>query len=406
MSEPTSVSAPPSVAELAPIPGFRFGGIACGIKKNGNPDLAVIIADSAVACAGVFTRNRVVAAPVLRDRVVLAKTGRARAVVINSGNANACTGEQGLADAERMAALAAAALGCSPDEVLVASTGVIGAPLPMERLEAGIPQAVAAARSDGLAAFARALMTTDTRPKVRSAALTVGDRVFHAAGACKGAGMIHPNMATMLAFVVTDAPIKSSDLDGLWRRVCQRSFNAITIDGDTSTNDTALLLAGGAGEPLSGADLAAFEAALQPLATELARDIVRDAEGGTKTVSVRVSGAPDFAAAKQVAEAIALSPLVKTALYGQDPNWGRIIAAAGRSGVAVEPEKLVLHIGDALLFDQGRWLGKPAEVAARAVMLTPEYTLHLALGLGDVEHTVHTCDFGPGYVSINADYRS
>jgi glutamate N-acetyltransferase/amino-acid N-acetyltransferase len=388
------------------VSGFRFGGIAAGIKKNGNPDIAVIIADSAVSCAGVFTRNRVVAAPVLRDRAVLAKTGRCRAVVVNSGNANACTGEQGIADAERMAALVAAELGCSPDEVMVASTGVIGAPLPMEKLEAGIPRAVASVQAEDLPAFARAIMTTDTRPKLRHAALKVGERVFHAAGACKGAGMIHPNMATMLAFVVTDAPIAAADLDGLWRRVCQQSFNAITIDGDTSTNDTALILAGGSGEVLTGAELAAFEAALQPLATELARDIVRDAEGGTKTVSVRVSGAPDFAAAKQVAEAIALSPLVKTALYGEDPNWGRIVAAAGRSGVAVEPSKLVLHIGDALLFEQGRWLGKSAEVAARAVMLTPEYTIHLDLGLGGVEHTVHTCDFGPDYVRINADYRS
>ncbi|MCA9526764.1 MAG: bifunctional glutamate N-acetyltransferase/amino-acid acetyltransferase ArgJ [Myxococcales bacterium] len=390
----------------AGVAGFRFGGLACGIKKSGAADLAVIVADRPVACAGVFTKNLVVAAPVVRDRALLAAGGLVRAIVVNSGNANACTGEQGARDADRMGALAAAALGCAPGEVMVASTGVIGAPLPMEKLEAGIPRALDAATADGLAAFSRAIMTTDTRPKVRTGVIEAGGRRFQVAGAAKGAGMIHPNMATMLGFLVTDAPVAPADLDALWRRVCQDSFNAITIDGDTSTNDTALLLAGGGGEPLAGEALAAFEAGLLPIARELARDIVRDAEGGTKTVSVTVAGATDFAAAQRVAEAIALSPLVKTALHGEDPNWGRIIAAAGRSGVAVEPAKLRLTIGDVLLYAGGEWCGKEAEVAARAVMQTPEYPIRLDLQQGAVAHTVHTCDFGADYVRINADYRS
>jgi glutamate N-acetyltransferase/amino-acid N-acetyltransferase len=379
------------------IRGFRFGGVAAGIKKRGGPDLAVIVADAPAACAGVFTTNKVTAAPVVLSRQHLAATGRARAVIVNSGCANACTGPQGLADAERTTALVAEALGARPAEIQVCSTGVIGAPLPMAKLEAGIPAVLAAAREDGLPDFARAIMTTDTRPKLRSATGRVGGVEVTVAGACKGAGMIHPDMATMLAFVTTDAVV--GDLSRLWREICGRTFNAISIDGDTSTNDTALVLASGVAG--NRADDDALADLLESVASELARDIVRDAEGGTKTVAVTVAGAPSLADAKRAAHAIATSPLVKTALHGEDPNWGRIVAAAGRSGCAFEPERVSLHIGDVPIYERGRWLGPSTEAAAHAVMKTPEYGL-----VGDARHTVYTCDFSADYVRINADYRS
>lgn len=388
------------------VPGFRFAGIPAGIKKNGAPDLALLVADRVVPCAGVFTTNRIVAAPVTLSRETLLRGGNtARAVVINSGNANACTGPRGEADAQAMTAALAAALGCDDEEILVCSTGVIGAPLPVERVEAGIAKAADTLAVDGLAAFARAIMTTDTRPKIRSAEATIGGRTVRVAGASKGAGMIHPNMATLLGFIVTDAPVDPVDLDALWHRVCHRTFNAITVDGDTSTNDTALLFAG-PGEPLRGDDLDALGDLIEAVAGELARDIVRDAEGGTKTVALTVAGAASHADAAAAAEAIALSPLVKTALHGEDPNWGRIIAAAGRSGAALDPKGLELCIGDVVLYAGGAWRGPEAEAAARAVMKRAEYPIRLWLGKGTAERTLYTCDFGPDYVRINADYRS
>ncbi len=383
----------------ARVDGVRFAGIHCGIKGGRGLDLGLIVADRPASCAGVFTTNRVVAAPVVQSRAKV--PGRARAIVVNSGNANACTGAQGERAAARMAALAAEALGCAPDEVLVASTGVIGAHLPMPHLERGIPEAVAALDADGLDTFARALMTTDTRPKVRAA-----QGPWAIAGAAKGAGMIHPNMATMLGFVVTDAPVAPADLDRVWRAVCDRTFNAISVDGDTSTNDMAIILATGEGAPLAGDDLTAFASLLEPVARELALDIVRDAEGATKTVEVTVRGAADDADARAAAHAIATSPLVKTALHGEDPNWGRVIAAAGRSGATFEPTAVRLWIGDALIYDQGAWQGVEAEQAARATMATPEYALALDLSAGAAQRTIYTCDFGPDYVRINADYRS
>lgn len=387
------------------VPGFRFAGLPAGIKKSGAPDVALLVADEVIPCAGVFTTNRIVAAPVTLSRDTLMRGGHTiRAVVVNSGNANACTGEQGAADARAMAAAVAEAVGCQDDAVLVCSTGVIGAPLPMEKVRAGIGEAAGALRADGLGDFARAIMTTDTRPKTRSLEVEIEGRTVRVAGASKGAGMIHPNMATMLGFVVTDAPVDPLDLDALWHRVCHRTFNAITIDGDTSTNDTALLLAG-PGEPLRGEALSALAEAIEAVAGELARDIVRDAEGGTKTVALTVAGAASHADAAAAAEAVALSPLVKTALHGEDPNWGRIIAAVGRSGAAFDPEGLRLAIGDVVIY-HGAWMGPGAEARAHAVMTGAEYAIRLELGKGRAERTLHTCDFGPGYVRINADYRS
>lgn len=392
------------------VPGFRFAGIACGIKASGAPDLGVIVADRPVPCAGRFTTNRVVASPVVQSRERLqGSAGRAKGlaqyVVVNSGNANACTGVQGEADAQRMAELTGAA-----DLTQVCSTGVIGAPLPMDAIDAGVPEALLAATAEGLPDFAEAIRTTDGFRKLRVAQVVVehngNDATYTIAGAAKGAGMIHPNMATMLGFVLTDAPLDSATLDALWGRVCALSFNAITVDGDTSTNDTALMLASGEGASLSGDALATFEAAALDLTRQLALDIVRDAEGGTKVVSITVDGAPDAASARVVADAIALSPLVKTAFHGEDPNWGRIIAAAGRSGVPVNAETMRLSIGGVAIFEGGRWLGTAAEAEAHTVMTSPEYPLRLSLGMGDGQCVVHTCDFSRDYIRINADYRS
>lgn len=383
------------------VPGFRFAGIACGIKSSGAPDLGLIIADRPVPCAGRFTTNRVVASPVVQSRKRLQSSGLAQYVVVNSGNANACTGPQGEADAQRMAELTGDA-----DLTQVCSTGVIGAPLPMAAIDAGIPEALMAATADGLPDFAEAIRTTDGFRKLRVAEVEVDGAAYTIAGAAKGAGMIHPNMATMLGFVLTDAPLDSATLDALWGRICAQSFNAITVDGDTSTNDTALMLASGDGPSLSGDALVIFEAAALELTRQLALDIVRDAEGGTKVVSITIEGAPDDVAARTVADAIALSPLVKTAFHGEDPNWGRIIAAAGRSGVAVNAETMRLSIGGVAIFDDGRWLGATAEADAHAVMTGAEYALRLSLGMGDGRCVVHTCDFSRDYIRINADYRS
>jgi glutamate N-acetyltransferase/amino-acid N-acetyltransferase len=390
------------------VAGFRFAGVEAGIKKRGGPDVAVIVADEVVACAGVFTTNLVVAAPVVRSRASLGDAPRARAVVVNSGNANACTGASGERDAAEMADRVATALGCAPRDVQVCSTGVIGAPLPMDKVRAGLDAALAQATPEGLPAFARAIMTTDTRPKVRHAQVEIAGRAVTAAGACKGAGMIHPNMATMLGFVVTDANVGADDLTAVWRRVCGRTFNAISVDGDTSTNDTALCLASGraGGEALQGAELEAFEHLLEGVAGELARDIVRDAEGATKLVALTVGGAASEADARRAASTAATSPLVKTAIHGEDPNWGRLVAAVGRSGAAVDPARLSVRIGEVTIFSENRWHGAEAEKAANAVMKTPEFGITLDLGLGNHAHTVFTCDFSADYVRINADYRS
>lgn len=396
----------PSVSPSVSPGGARFAGVRCGIKKRGGLDLGLIVLDRPVAGAAVFTTNRIVAAPVVYSRSALAERAGVRAVVVNSGNANACTGETGLAHTRQTAAAAAAALGCPPEQILVCSTGVIGAPLPVDRLTDALPAAIEAASPDGLAAFAEAIMTTDTRPKVRSATATVAGRPVRVVGAAKGAGMIHPNMATMLGFVVTDAAIDPDALDVIWHRVCHRSFNAISVDGDTSTNDTAILLATGDGPPLEGESLDAVSAMIEDVALGLARDIVRDAEGGTKLVTLIVDEAASLADAVAAAEAVATSPLVKTALHGEDPNWGRIIAAVGRSGAKFEADRLSVAIGGVEIYGKGRWQGPDAEAAAHAVMKQPEFEIHVALGGGTASRTLYTCDFGADYVRINADYRS
>ncbi|MFN3198364.1 MAG: bifunctional glutamate N-acetyltransferase/amino-acid acetyltransferase ArgJ [Bradymonadia bacterium] len=388
--------------------GFRLSGLHCGIKKNGALDLGLIVCDSGTICAGVYTTNLVVAAPVVLSRTRLQASAEVGAVIVNSGNANACTGDQGMSDAEDMTAAVGALLDVDPAAVQVCSTGVIGAPLPMAVITEGLPQVVEAATAEGLPAFAEAIMTTDTRPKHRTVSGEIAGRTITVAGTCKGAGMIHPNMATMLAFLLTDAPIAAADLQSIWARVCTRTFNAITVDGDTSTNDTALLLASGAagGEALTGADLEAFEALVEPIARELALDIIRDSEGGTKTVAITVSGAASTAEARQAAQTIALSPLVKTAIHGEDPNWGRIVAAAGRAGVQIAPDRVSVRIDDVVIYAEGVWQGPESEARAHTIMKTPEYPIQIDLGVGEASSTVFTCDFSKGYIDINASYRS
>lgn len=392
--------------------GFTFAGVAAGIKKTGADDLALIVSDRPCTAAAVFTQNKFPAAPVLYDRALVAeRAADLRGVVINAGCANACTGDDGLADAAQMAAATETAAGLPPRSCAVMSTGVIGVRLPMDKIVAGTRLAAAALAADGWTAAARAIMTTDTRPKIAHCE-AAGARLF---GMCKGAGMIHPNMATMLAAIVTDAAIAPAALDAALRRAVEVSFNSISVDGDTSTNDTVLILANGAAGPV---DAGAFAAALTDLCTDLAQQIVRDGEGATKFITVRVTGAVSEADARRAAKAIANSPLVKTAFYGGDANWGRILCAVGYSGAAVDPARadlwiaagaLPAHAGataDALQLVAG---GRPcaySETAAGAVFAGKEIAVSVDLGLGNGQATVWTCDLSHDYVSINGHYRT
>ena len=400
------------------MPGFRASGVSAGIKKTGALDLALIVSELPCTAAAVFTQNKFAAAPVEYDRHVLSISRDAiQAVLINSGCANACTGVEGLANARRMAELAEQALGLPPTACLVMSTGVIGLQLPMEKLAHGVPDAVNALASNGLDHAAAAIMTTDTRAKTASAQviLTSGETI-HLWGMAKGAGMIHPNMATMLSVVLTDAAITPSALDLALRWAADRSFNAITVDGDTSTNDTLALLANGAAgnAPLTAdaADFAGFQQALTAVCISLAQQIVRDGEGATKFVTITVQGAAADAEARVAAKAVAHSPLVKTAFYGGDANWGRILAAVGYSGAQVDPERTALTIGSAAgnlaplpLVAAGQPLAYD-EAAASLCFAQAEIEVLIELGLGPGQATVWTCDLSHAYVDINGHYRT
>jgi glutamate N-acetyltransferase/amino-acid N-acetyltransferase len=403
--------------------GFAFAGLACGIKANGRPDLALVFSEVPAAAAGVFTQNRFAAAPVQFDRQVLSlnPTG-IHAILINSGNANAVTGAAGLAAARRSAEALEATFGLPPWSTLVMSTGVIGQPLPVDRIEAALPALYRALRADGegLRAAAEAIMTTDTRPKMAWAQGRVADAVVRVAGMAKGAGMIHPRMATMLAAIVTDAEVTAAALQQALNRAVAHSFNRISVDGDTSTNDTVLVLANGlAGHPLldetSGADFEAFVALLTEVCIRLAQAIVRDGEGATKFVTIRVTGLSTDEEAHRVANAIAVSPLVKTAIYGGDANWGRILMAAGNSGVAFAPEAAELWISGGA--DPQTMLPPLQLVAAGAPLpfaesesahrfAQPELLIDLRLGAGPGQAIVWTCDLSHAYVTINGSYRT
>ena len=390
--------------------GFSFGAVACGIRKSGALDLGLIRADRPAAAAGVFTRNRFLAAPVALTRRRVAR-GTLSAVVVNAGNANACTGRQGALDARRSGAAVARACGVPEREVGVCSTGVIGAPLPVDKLVAGVSPLVSVAGPGGVGEFARSIMTTDTVPKAQAAAGQVGGRPVRVVGVAKGAGMIQPRMATMLAFVVTDAAVDSTWLRGAVRRVADRTFNRVTVDGDTSTNDTLLVLCGGAAghAPVDGSDPAvamALEDLLEEVARPLALSLAEDGEGATKLVHVLVTGAWSERDAERAARAVANSPLVKTAVFGEDANWGRIVMAVGNSGARVAPGRARITFDDVVLVRDGRYAGPQAEAQATEVLRQAELTIGVDLGVGLASCEMHTCDLSLDYIRINADYRS
>jgi glutamate N-acetyltransferase/amino-acid N-acetyltransferase len=385
--------------------GFRAGAAKAGVK-HGRPerlDVALIVSERPCSAAAVFTTNQVIAAPCIITRNHVER-GPLRAIVVNSGNANACTGEQGERDAIAMAEGAAAVLGCSPYEVAVASTGVIGFKLPVERIAAVLPEIELT--EGGWDDTSRAMMTTDTRPKVTERELHLSVGTVRIGGVAKGAGMIHPNMATLLAFVTTDAAVESDDLRRIVSRAADTTFNAISIDGDTSTNDTLLVLANGAsGVTPKGADLATFEEGVRAVCADLARMVVADGEGATKVFEVRVRGAASVADARLAARTITNSNLVRTAVHGGDPNWGRVLAAAGRSGARVEDRRASVKIGDLFVFRDGA----PVAVAdkdVRALFAADAIEIEVTLGLGAGEAVAWGCDLSAEYVRINAEYMT
>jgi glutamate N-acetyltransferase/amino-acid N-acetyltransferase len=390
------------------VPGFRFGGVACGIKKSGAPDCGVLVADRPAAAAAVFTRNLFCAAPVVVGRERVAR-GRLQALVVNSGNANACTGAQGLADARAACAAAARALGIAEELVAVSSTGIIGVPLPMAKLRSGIERAVAEARPDGLWSFARAIMTTDAFPKVASTTVTVQRRRINVAAIGKGAGMIAPNMATLLVYVVTDAAVDRRTAQWLARQVAARPFNELSVDGDTSTNDSLFLLASGAaGNAVVRGDGAArrtLAGAVGEVAGEVARLVAYDGEGATRVVTIEVRGARDDGDAARVANAVGRSQLVKTAFFGVDPNWGRIACAVGYAAVKLEPRQVSIRIGDVEVFRHGGGVDG-AQEPARTVMAQPEFTVSISIGKGRGRARLLTTDLSKDYVDLNSAYST
>ena len=387
--------------------GFKAAGVHAGLKKDGGLDLGLIYSETPAAAAAVFTRNQVQAAPVILDRQRIA-SGRARAVIVNSGNANCCTGERGMQDAERMGTAAAAALGIEPADMLVASTGVIGQPLPVGKIEAALPGLARQLSTEGFADLAQAIMTTDTEPKLVSRTGTAGGGDYNLVAVAKGAGMIRPDMATMLCFVCTDAEVSAEVLNKALHRAVDASFNRISIDGDTSTNDTVILMANGqSGTRLAAeADEQGFAVLLVDALLELARWIVRDGEGVSKFVEIRVQGARTSEEARRVADTIAHSPLVKTAFFGQDANWGRILAAAGRAGVPLDPNDLDLFFDDVQMVAAGAGCGPEVEARATVVLKRPAFAVTLDLNQGREAARLLTCDFSLDYVRINADYRT
>jgi glutamate N-acetyltransferase / amino-acid N-acetyltransferase len=384
--------------------GFRFSGISANIKKNGRRDLALVVADEPAVAAAVFTRNLVRAAPVVvAER--RCQAGRARAVLVNSGNANACTGEAGLGATLESTGAVARALRVEPDEVLPASTGVIGSLLPAERIVAATPALIQALADDGHDAFADAICTTDRWPKIAQAALPGGATVL---GIAKGAGMIHPELgppqATLLGFLFTDARVSQTVLQHTLQAAVDETFNACSVDGDTSTNDAIFALASGASG--SACDEASLRAAFTRVCEELARSIVADGEGTEHTVELSVSGLEGDEQARRIARTIATSLLVKTALHGKDANWGRILAAAGRAGVPFDPASARLSIAGVEIVRQGVAVGQEAEHEAHQRMREASYRIELQLGTGDGHARYWMADLGHGYVDVNASYRS
>ena len=387
--------------------GFSAAGVSAGIKANGKPDLALIVSDRPATAAAVFTTNKAQAAPVLVSRQHLtASNGVVRAIIVNSGCANACTGDAGLGVARGMAAETARLVGCAPEQVLVASTGVIGVDLSLDKIRAGLPVAGEALAADQGSLAAQAIMTTDPFPKEAAMRISIGGRDVCIGGMAKGSGMIEPMMATMLGFVTTDAAVPVPLLQRALREVVDTTFNAITVDGECSTNDCVMLLANGAsGVTIDAASYDAFAHALETVCLRLALGIVRGGEGATKLVTVSVTGAASAAEARKAAKAIANSPLVKTAVHGGDPNWGRLIAVAGRSGVEFDLSRAAVSIGSIVLFKDGRPYDEASPEAA-TYLRNDEVSLAVDLGAGRASSTVWTCDLSAEYVRINAEYRT
>ena len=391
------------------VPGFKAWGIHCGIKKNGKKDLTIIYSDREAAVAGLFTKNRVKAAPVVLD-MARVKSGKGQAIIVNSGCANACTGKRGLADARATAETAAQELGIRADAVYVASTGVIGEFLPMTKIATGIATAAGLLSASGWEPAAEAIMTTDIYPKLSVVQEEIGGKTVTLAGIAKGSGMIHPDMATMLCFIVTDALISAPMLKKALQAATDRSFNVITVDGETSTNDTILCMANGAAgnkRPAAGSkDLKKFQACLDAVTRSLAMQVVRDGEGATKFVEIAVRGAKTPVEAKRAAMAVAKSSLVKTALFGEDPNWGRVMAALGYAGVEMDEARTDIFIGKAKIVENGLGQGKAAEREAASALKQREIQMAIDLHKGKGEASVWTCDLSCEYVKINAAYRS
>jgi glutamate N-acetyltransferase / amino-acid N-acetyltransferase len=389
--------------------GFRAAGIHCGIKKPGLLDLALIVSEQSGPIAGVFTKNQVVAAPVILDRLHL-RQGIGRAILVNSGNANACTGAKGLAAAKKTARELARHIGVSAHQIFIGSTGVIGRVLPVDRIVKSLPNLVAQLSDQGGPDAAQAIMTTDLRPKAIALQDTIGGRLVTIGGMAKGSGMIHPNMATMLAYFTTDASITKSALQRALSLAANESFNCITVDGDTSTNDTVLCMANGLAQNRTIKEgTVAYRRFLQ-LLTEacqtLALAICRDGEGVTKVVKIEVTGSATVAQARQVAQTIATSNLMKTALFGEDANWGRVMAAIGRAGVPITPSKLSVWFGGVPMVYQGIGLGLAAEHRIAKVFRQKEFTITVGLGRGRHRARMWTTDLSFDYVRINASYRS
>jgi glutamate N-acetyltransferase / amino-acid N-acetyltransferase len=395
--------------------GFLWGAVRAGIKASGRADLSAIIAPQTAAAAALYTTNKIQAAPLLIDRQHLAANGgRVHTVLINAGIANCATGEAGIAAAEQCCDAAAEAFGCAPEAVFPSSTGIIGVPLPVEKVRAALPALRAAVgdTADHFAGIAAAIMTTDTRPKTAHAIVDIDGRQVRIAGVAKGAGMIHPQLAaaphaTMLVYLCTDAAAEPALLERLLAEASETSFNRISIDGDTSTNDTVLLLASGAaGVTLNDENAGGFAKALSEICTSLAKQIVADGEGATHLVELDIHGAASDADALRIAKAIAHSPLVKTAWAGSDPNWGRLIAAAGYSGAEVDPARIAIRLGDLLICERGGRSASFDEAAAHRYLSQPEFAVHIDLGLGNGACRFWTCDLTCEYVSINADYST
>jgi glutamate N-acetyltransferase/amino-acid N-acetyltransferase len=407
---PVNYSAP-SAAELLPVKGVQLGVAEAHVRKPNRKDLLVIRLDADSRVAGVFTQNRFCAAPVSVCREHLASRQPVRALLVNTGNANAGTGEAGLQHARQTCEALAGLLDCAPDQVLPFSTGVIMEPLPVERVVAGLPACVGDLREDNWLRAAEAIMTTDIVAKGVSRQLQIDGHTVTVTGIAKGSGMIHPNMATMLGYIATDAAVSQDALERMLRHAVDRSFNCITVDGDTSTNDALMLIATGQCDAAEiGSDSAAFAQlrdVITEVATLLAQAIVRDGEGATKFMTIRVEGGCDEAECRKVAYAIAHSPLIKTAFFASDPNLGRILAAIGYAGVAdLDVGALRLYLGDVLVAEHGGRAASYEEAQGAAVMREPEITVRVELDRGSASATVWTCDFSYDYVKINADYRS